>query len=48
MPKSYIELRENTSWMGKRYIAVMWKNWKVVAFYPANRLSDIDLSYFEK
>lgn len=44
----YIEILENTSGMGKRYIAKMYKDGKLVASYPANQISNIDLSYFDK
>lgn len=44
----WIKLGRNPSKLGKRYIAKMYKDWKLMATYPANKISDLDLSFFEK
>lgn len=46
--RSYIEIERNQSGIGKRYIARQYKDGNLVASYPANELSEIDLSFFEE
>lgn len=41
-----IEIKENKSKLWKRYIAKMYKDGKLIATYPADKITDIDLSYF--
>ncbi len=41
-----IKIEENPTKLGKRYIAKMYKDGKLVASYPADKISDIDLKYF--
>lgn len=43
-----IEIRENETNLGKRYIARQYKDGELVASYPADELSEIDLSFFEE
>jgi hypothetical protein len=43
-----IEIRENETNLGKRYIARQYKDGNLVASYPADELSEIDLSFFEE
>jgi hypothetical protein len=43
-----IEIRENETNLGKRYIARQYEDGKLVASYPADELSEIDLSFFEE
>lgn len=42
-----IEIEKNTSRLGKRYVAKMYKDGRLMATFPANQISDIDLSYFD-
>lgn len=37
----WIKIEYNTSKLGKRYIAKLYKEWKLIATYPANQISDI-------
>lgn len=41
-----INIERNPSKLGKRYIAKMYKDWKLMASYPANQISEIDLKFF--
>ena len=41
-----INIERNPSKLGKRYIAKMYKDWKLIATYPANQISEIDLKFF--
>lgn len=42
-----IEIEENKSDLGKKYIAKLYKDGRLMATYPADKISDIDLSYFD-
>lgn len=44
---TWINIEKNPSKLGKRYIAKMYKDWKLIASYPANKISELDLSFFE-
>ena len=44
----YIEITENKSWLWKRYVAKQYKDGKLIASYPADKLCEIDLTYFVK
>ena len=41
-----IRICKNPTKLWKRYIAKMYKDGKLVASYPANDITDIDLKYF--
>lgn len=41
-----IKIEENKSKLWKKYIAKMYKDGKLIATYPADKITDIDLSYF--
>ena len=43
-----IEITENKSWLWKRYVAKQYKNGELIASYAADRLCEIDLTYFVK
>lgn len=43
-----ILITENKSKLWKRWIAKQYKNWELIASYPADKLSEIDLTYFVK
>lgn len=42
----WINIERNPSKLGKRYIAKMYKDWELIASYPANKISDINLDFF--
>lgn len=42
----WINIERNPSKLGKRYIAKMYKDWELIASYPANEISDINLKFF--
>ena len=42
----WINIECNPSKLGKRYIAKMYKDWELIASYPADKISDIDLKFF--
>lgn len=42
----WINIERNPSKRGKRYIAKMYKDWELIASYPADKISDIDLKFF--
>lgn len=44
----WINIERNPSKLGKRYIAKMYNNGRLIASYPADKISDIDLHYFNK
>ena len=41
-----IKIEKNPKKLWKRYIAKMYKDGKLLASYPANQISEIDLKYF--
>ena len=43
----WIKIEHNESKLGKRYIAKLYRDWKLMASYPANQISDIDLSFLD-
>ena len=43
-----IIITENKSWLWKRYVAKQYKDGKLIASYPADKLCEIDLTYFVK
>ena len=43
-----IEIHENKSWLWKRYVAKQFRDGELIASYPADKLSEIDLTYFVK
>lgn len=43
-----IVITENTTWLWKRYVAKQYKDGKLIASYPADKLCEIDLLYFVK
>lgn len=43
-----IRITENKSWLWKRWIAKQYKDGQLIASYPADTLSEIDLTYFVK
>lgn len=42
----WILIQENQTKLWKRWIAKQYKDWDLVASYPADHLYDIDLSFF--
>lgn len=42
----WINIERNPSKLGKRYIAKMYKDWELIASFPADKISDIDLKFF--
>ena len=42
----WIMIQENKSKLWKRWIAKQYKDWELIASYPADHLYDIDLSFF--
>lgn len=42
----WINIERNPSKLGKSYIAKMYKDWELIASYPANQISEIDLKFF--
>ena len=43
-----ILITENKSWFWKRYVAKQYKDGELIASYPADKLCEIDLTYFVK
>ena len=43
-----VMITENKSWLWKRYVAKQYKDGKLIASYPADKLCEIDLTYFVK
>lgn len=43
-----IIITENKSWLWKRYVAKQYKDGELIASYPADKLCEIDLTYFVK
>lgn len=41
----WINIERNPSKLGKKYIAKMYKDWELIASYPADEISDIDLKF---
>ena len=42
-----IRIEKNPSKLWKKYIAKMYKDGELLATYPANKISEIDLTFFE-
>lgn len=42
----WINIERNPSKLGKRYIAKMYNDGMLIATYPADEISDIDLKFF--
>ena len=43
-----IIITENKSWLWKRYVAKQYRDGELIASYPADKLCEIDLTYFVK
>ena len=43
-----ITIEENKSWLWKRYVAKQYRDGELIASYPADKLCEIDLTYFVK
>ena len=43
-----ILITENKSWLWKRYVAKQYRDGELIASYPADKLCEIDLTYFVK
>lgn len=41
-----IRICKNPTKLWKKYIAKMYKDWELIASYPANQISEIDLKFF--
>lgn len=46
--KDMITIEKNESKLWKRYVAKQYKDGELIASYPADKLCEIDLTYFVK